>query len=192
MLASDFKSLEISHIPQAGNAQVDTLSWLTTSTINSLNQTYVEHLETPRIDRSIEVYQVEHQSSWMDPIIKYLTNEVLSSDRIEAKRVKWIALQYIVMDGNLYKRSFTLPLLKYLGPTNVDYALHEVHKEIYKNHLESRSMAYKILRQRYYWPTIQKDITDFVKKCYQYQKYSNIQWQLASQLTQLVAPWLFA
>ena len=90
--------------------------------------------------------------------------------------------------GRLYKRSFFLFLLKCLGPTDADYALREVHEEIYESHLGGKSLAYKILRQGYYWSTMKKDVADLVRRCEPCQKYANIQNQPASQLTSIVAP----
>ena len=97
----------------------------------------------------------------------------------------------MMMNGHLYKRSFSLPLLKCLGPTDADYALREVHEEIYKNHLGGKSLAYKVLRQGYYWPTMKKDAAELIRRCEPYQKYVNIQQQPTSQLTSIVAPWPF-
>ena len=93
----------------------------------------------------------------MDPIIKYLIDRILLDDPLEAKHLRWTTSQYILMNEHLYKRSFLLRLLKCLGPTDVDYALLEVHEEIYRNHLGGKSLAYKILRQGYYWLTMKKD-----------------------------------
>ena len=61
-----------------------------------------------------------------------------------------MASQYIMMNDHLYKRSFSLPLLRCLGPTNADYVLREVHEGICENHLGGKSLAYKVLRQGYY------------------------------------------
>ena len=86
----------------------------------------------------------------MDLIVWYLIDGTLLMDPSEARQLRWMASQYILMDGHLYKRSFSLSLLKCLGLTDVDYVLREVHEEIYKNHLEGKALAYKILRQGYY------------------------------------------
>ena len=90
--------------------------------------------------------QLNDEPSWMDLIIQYLTNKTLPTDPSEAKRLRWTASQYILMNGQLYKRSFSLYLLKCLGSTNTDYALREVHEKIYKNHLGGKSLTYKVLR----------------------------------------------
>ena len=81
----------------------------------------------------------------MDPILDYLTIGALPEDKSAARRITRQAPHYVLYDGMLYKRSFTLPLLKCLPPSKVDYALREVHEGIYSNHLGGRALAYKIL-----------------------------------------------
>ena len=61
-----------------------------------------------------------------------------------------MASQYVIMNGHLYKRSVSLPLLKCLGPTDADCALKEVYEGICENHLRDKSLAYKVLQQGYY------------------------------------------
>ena len=128
----------------------------------------------------------------MDPIVKYLTEGILPKNDIEAKQIRKWAAQYVILDGLLYKKSFTQPLLKCLSPSDADYALREVYERICGDHLGGKSLAYKIIRQGYYWPTMQKNAVDFVRRCDSCQRYANIQRRPASQLTQLIAPWPFA
>ena len=86
----------------------------------------------------------------------------------------------ILMNRQLYKRSFSPSLVKCLRPTDADYALLEVHEEIYENHLGDKSLAYKVLRQRYYWPTMKKNTAELVQRSELCHKYTNIQHQPAS------------
>ncbi len=53
-------------------------------------------------------------------------------------------------------------------------------------------MAHKILRQGYFWPTLQKDTLDFVRRCHRCQRNANIQRRPSVTLTSIGAPWLFA
>lgn len=85
-----------------------------TFTDNSLDRTYVEYLDAPIIDDIEEVQQISDQPSWRDPLVKYLIEETLLNDFLEAKWIKWMASQYVQLDGQLYKRSFSLPLAKCL------------------------------------------------------------------------------
>ncbi|KAK3037796.1 hypothetical protein RJ639_030715 [Escallonia herrerae] len=64
-------------------------------------------------------------------------------------------------EGTLYKKSFSLPYLRCLRPSESLYALQEVHEGICGQHLGGRTLAQKILRQGYCWPTMQKDAIEF-------------------------------
>ena len=115
---------------------------------------HIEILEAPSIEESTLILCILPEASWMDPIITYLKSEALSADSLAAHKTKCLAPHYTLMDGQLYKRSFSSPLLKCLLSFEADYALREVHKEICSNHLGGWALAYKILFQGYYWPTI--------------------------------------
>ena len=73
----------------------------------------------------------------------------------------------------------------------MDYALREVHKEICDNHLGGRALSYKILQQGYYWPTMQEDVIQYMKRCDSCQRHTSIQCQPAIELTLLSSPWPF-
>ena len=91
--------LEISHIPRSENARADALSRLATSTFDSLGRTFVENLEQPSIDRVEEILQLTAEPSWMDPIVRYLTDGISPENPAEAKWLRWSASQYVIMDG---------------------------------------------------------------------------------------------
>lgn len=52
--------------------------------------------------------------------------------------------------------------------------LSEIHKGICRNYSGGKTLAQKTLRQGYYWPTMNKDAINFVKKCDQCQQIVNI------------------
>ena len=149
-LTPSFHYFNISHISRENNAPTDFLSHLATSSVNLLGRVSVEYLDHPSIDEPEEVQQLSQEPSWIDPIQKYLVKGILPEDPTEAKKLRWKALQYVILDGHLYKRSFSLPLLKCLRPSEADFALWEVHEGMCGNHLGGKSLAYKILRQGYY------------------------------------------
>ena len=67
-----------------------------------------------------------------------------------------------MVNNRLYKKSFSLFLLKCMRPDEADYILWEIHEVICGNHLRARTLAKKALKQRYYWPTKREDATDLV------------------------------
>ena len=69
--------------------------------------------------------------------------------------------------------------------------LREVHEGICDNHIGARALAGKVLRQRYYWPTILKEATDLVKKCRICQEHAKISSLPSEPLTSITSPWPF-
>ena len=64
------------------------------------------------------------------------------------------AARFTITDGILYKRAFTTPLLKCLGPQEAEYTLLEIHSGICGEHLGARALASKVLRAGFFWPTL--------------------------------------
>ena len=111
---------------------------------------------------SDEVLPVMTASSWMDPILDYLLNGTLPSNRNEASKLRARSARFVLLRGTLYKRGFSAPLLKCIGKEDADYVLREVHEGICGNHIRAQTLAGKILRQGYYWPTMLKDAIELV------------------------------
>jgi len=83
---------EITHVPRSENSRADELSRLATTTLESLGQTFIEHLEVPSIaEEASKVHQIEIEPSWMDPILKFLNEGILSKDKAKPKKVRWMA-----------------------------------------------------------------------------------------------------
>ena len=92
----------------------------------------------------------------------------------------------------LYKRGFSQPYLRCLAPDEANYVLREIHEGAYGNHSGARALVHKVVRARYYCPTIQADAKAYVKVCDQCQCFSNIPRQPSEYLTLIMAPWPFA
>ncbi|XP_011101733.1 uncharacterized protein LOC105179797 [Sesamum indicum] len=122
----------------------------------------------------MEVQVVSEAESWKDEIIKYLENNILPTDPVAAKRVKFRATRFTMLSGQLYKRTLDGPLLKCLDEERALYVMREIHEESCGNHSGARSLAQKIIRQVYFLPTLVKDSNDLVKKCESYQKYASL------------------
>ena len=86
----------------------------------------------------------------MDLILLYIRDGILIEDIKQARKLKCRAARYTVLNGLLYYRGFTLPLLRYLNVEEADYVLREIQEGICSNHSRVRSLAFKALRQRYF------------------------------------------
>ena len=68
----------------------------------------------------------------------------------------------MVLNDILYKRGFSMPYLKCVEEDEAKYILKEVHDGICGDHIGPRSLVSKIIRIGYFWPTMQKDVREFV------------------------------
>ena len=129
--------------------------------------------------------------NWRYPIIQYLKSSAVTTES-ESAKLRIRAARYILIEDVLYKKSFSLPFLRCLRPEEAQYALREIHEGICGQHMGSRSLSYKALRQGYYWPTMKRDSASFVQKCDKCQRFAKIAHQPPEELCSLVAPWPFA
>ncbi|KAI5442923.1 hypothetical protein KIW84_011814 [Lathyrus oleraceus] len=126
-----------------------------------------EILPRPSIDKlppPLEVNAIGDAHCWMTPIYNYLTRDELPADPKEATTVKRRACSYVLLEGKLYRRGFSIPLLKCVEEEKVPDILGEIHRGINAQHLGGRSLARKALRAGYYWPTMQNDSKEHVKR----------------------------
>ncbi|GKU90867.1 hypothetical protein SLEP1_g4811 [Rubroshorea leprosula] len=130
--------------------------------------------------------------SWTDPIKAYLRDGTVPNDKPEEMQLRKKASQCTLVDGVLYKKSYSLHLLHCLTPYEIEYTLRKVHEGVCGNHIGARTMAHKVLRQGYYWPIMQEDAKKYVQKCQKCQFFAHLTHQPTEELTTLVAPWPFA
>ncbi|KAJ4715114.1 Retrovirus-related Pol polyprotein from transposon opus [Melia azedarach] len=156
-LVGQFKQVKLQQIPREKNFQADMLSRLASLSETSLPGTVlVEVLPRSSIEEPAEVVHcVSSPSCWINPIKEYLEEGRLPEDQEAARKLKYRAARYCLIEGVLYRRSFTMPYLRCLHPDEADYVLREIHEGACGNHSGGRSLAYKALRQGYYWPTMQ-------------------------------------
>ncbi|MCH90989.1 hypothetical protein A2U01_0011913 [Trifolium medium] len=110
-----FKEFEVKHVPREHNARADVLSKLaSTRRKKEGNQSLIqETLSKPSIERSHEVLLICDISNngWMTPVFRFLSFGEVPEDKKEAAKVKRRACAYVILDGKLYRRGFSIPLL---------------------------------------------------------------------------------
>ncbi|GLT62786.1 hypothetical protein SLA2020_353960 [Shorea laevis] len=129
-LKSRFQKFRLSKIPRAENEQADSLCKFASDGNQGSRSVFVEILNEPSFQkpRMIEISTDPDAPSWTDPIISFLRDGTVPADRHEEMRLRKKASRYTLVDGVLYKRSFSLPLLRCLNPYEAEYALREVHE----------------------------------------------------------------
>jgi len=97
-----------------------------------------------------------------------------------------------MIGDDLYKRGYGQPLLKCVMAEQAQYIIKELHEGICGYHSGARTMATRVLRAGYFWPTIEADCQDYVRRCKSCQKHGNLIHQKQEQLHHILSPWPFA
>ncbi|GJZ42545.1 reverse transcriptase domain-containing protein [Tanacetum coccineum] len=131
---SEFKTFSIETIPRENNQKADMLSKLATVPFHHLTK---EILVEVLNERSTEVQEVqtiveEEGENWMNPIIKYLEEGIVPSDKNEARTLR-------------------------ARPLQANYVIREIHMGSCGMHVGPRAVVRKAMRQGYYWPTMHRD-----------------------------------
>ena len=129
----------------------------------------------------------------MDSIIQFLKQDILPEERIEADKVRRKATRYWLSENQkLYKRSFSGPYLSCVHPELTKLLLEELHEGICGSHTGGRSLAHRAIIQGYWWPNIQRETLEYVRKCDQCQRFTPSIHQPRGILNPLSSPWPFA
>ncbi|GAU51110.1 hypothetical protein TSUD_411870 [Trifolium subterraneum] len=204
-LAEDAKEIKIytdsqlvasQHVPREHNKRADILSKLANTKRKNGNKSVIQEiLSHPSIQkptRVLDINAIGDANCWMTPVYNYLTHGTLPNDEKESATVKRRSCSYTILDNKLYKRGFSIPLLKCADEDTADYMLREIHEGINSQHLGCRSLARKTLRAGYYWPTMQQDAKEHVKKCDKCQRHEDMHLAPPHKLKSLSSPWPFA
>ena len=129
----------------------------------------------------------------MDAILLFLRKDILPVDKLKADKIRRKATRFwLSKDQKLYKRSFSRPYLLCIHPKVSELLLEELHEGIYGSHTGGRYLSHRAITQGYWWPNMQKEAQEYVKKCDQCQKFAPNVHQPGGVLNLLSSPWPFA
>ena len=103
---------------------------------------------------------------WRMPFFEYLFEGIFPEARGEAYKLKRQALRYFTEWSFLFKKGLVGEPLRCLGPSESRAALKEAHAGECREHQRKKKLYQQLLSLGYYWPTMKKDATEFVKTCH--------------------------
>ncbi|XP_060964139.1 uncharacterized protein LOC133033435 [Cannabis sativa] len=121
--------------------------------------------EEPSITGTEEIKMIATSPNLMTPLEAYLNTGELPDNRNEARKMRRKAAQYIIVEGIMYRRGFSMPLLRCLIEEEASRLLSKVHDGFCGNHAVGKSLSKKSLRQGYFWPIMIENSKAYVKKC---------------------------
>ncbi|XP_057808484.1 uncharacterized protein LOC131022962 [Salvia miltiorrhiza] len=167
-MKTKFMEFKIEQISREENTKADLLARVASAVEQTWSDEITLLCDTREMGTS-QVFAVEIRDDWRAPIIHILkTGERLNKESNQRARYE----NYCLINDQLYKRSFTHPLLKCLSPEEANFALKEIHVGCCGGHTEFRDLIRKIIRVGFYWPNITKDAREFVCKCKACQRHA--------------------
>ena len=167
-LRSRFDFFSLLHVSRSGNTHADSLATLATSSAQCLPRVIlVEDLHRPSMVKAemVHVHSVRAGPSWMDPLVLFLKEDALSEEKSEADKIRRKASRFwLSEDLKLYKRLFSGPYLLCVHPEVTELILEELHEGICGSHTGGKSLSHMAITQGYWWPNMQKEAHEYVKK----------------------------
>jgi hypothetical protein len=127
--------MEVTHVPREQNTRANTLSKLASTRTANGNKTVIQEvLGEPSIHNiktlHQEVNSIIGMEDWRRPISRYIENGELPTNPQKRTKLKRRACSFTLVEGTLYKRGFTIPLIKCLGPNETHEVLADIHDGI--------------------------------------------------------------
>ncbi|KAM1072544.1 hypothetical protein FF1_017793 [Malus domestica] len=110
---------QITQIPRATNSHADALARLTSAMEDKIGRKIQVELLAALSTMVAEVCNLQQGDSWITPIYIFLAHGTLPNDKVQAMQIRYKATRYLIINDQLYKRSFNLPYLRCLMPTKV-------------------------------------------------------------------------
>ena len=139
-----FSQIQITQILREKNSKADELSRVDPDDPQATKEILIEILNRPSTVIEKEIMIIEARD-WRSQIIEYLKSPAIATES-ESTKLRIRAVRYILIDDVLYKKFFSLPYLRCLGPDEAQYTLREIHEGICGQHMGGRSLSYKALR----------------------------------------------
>jgi hypothetical protein len=134
-LQTSFQKFCITKIPREDNEKADRLAQMASAENTKIvdDREHIRSLRQSSIsDEASKLASIEEISGWRREIIDYLQNGTLPSEKRFAVQLKMKAGRFMIVNAMLYKRGFTLPLLKCVSLEEGNYIVWEIRRNLWK------------------------------------------------------------
>ena len=131
-----------------------------------------------------QLFQLSFQLPWYADIVNYLACGVVPPEISyqQKRKLRTDSRYYIWDDPLLFKRGAGMIIRRCVPESEQCKIVNECHASPYGGHFSGERTTHKILQSGFYWPTIFRDCTEWVKLCDRCQKIGNISSILVVQI----------
>ena len=121
------------------------------------------HLAAPSDPEVMEldedpVIEPDPLADWRMPYLDYLLREALPTDKMEARWLTHRTKSFVVIEGELNRRSHTGILRCCIPIEQEKQLLSDIHGGVCGHHATPRTLVRNVFRQGFYWPTAVADV----------------------------------
>ena len=109
---------------------------------------------------------------WRTLYPDYLLRDTLPADKTEARWLTRRAKSFVLVEGELYKRSHSGILQLCIPGKQGKLLLSDIHGGVCGHHATPRTLVGNAFRQGFYWPTTVADAEQIVRTCEGCQYYA--------------------
>ena len=111
-------------------------------------------------------------NDWRTLYLDYVLRDTLPVDKTEARWLARHAKSFVLVEGELYKRSHTGILQLCIPSEQGKLLLSDIHGGVCGHHAVPRTLVGNAFRQGFYWPTTVSDAEQIVRTCEGCQYYA--------------------
>jgi len=186
-----FNKAEVKYIPRELNMKADSLSKLASQQRQVQHNLVIQQtLNHPIVSLKECLNIATSRDEWIKTYIEIIKSQEQGVE-LDTRTTKKMA-NFVLIGDELYKRGYSMPLLKCLSREQAEYVIKELHEGLCGLHCGARTMVTKVCRAEYYWPTIREDCEIYVKACKKCQEFGSLNHIPAQELQGIVSPWPFA
>ncbi|XP_075086303.1 uncharacterized protein LOC142169010 [Nicotiana tabacum] len=169
-LDKKFTKIEFKHIPRIQIEFVDALATLS-SMIQHTNKNYIDPIEIEIRDQHAYYFHVDEEPNgkpWYYDVKTFLeTREYRENATNSQKRaLRSLENHFFLNREVLYRRTPDMGLLRCVDAAEATRLLEERHIGTCRPHMNSFTLAKKIVRAGYFWITLESDSIRYVQKCH--------------------------
>ncbi|XP_074560459.1 uncharacterized protein LOC141816607 [Curcuma longa] len=129
-LKAEFKEVSVQKIPQTENSKADELARLASVVTEWTDEGPITQIAfIAQIDQTELVAELD---DWRSPLLNFLQTGATPAGPDQAKILRRRAARFTLVGDQLYRRAFSCPLLKCVGPEDAEYILREAHQGCWK------------------------------------------------------------
>jgi len=146
---------------------------------------------SPEEEDLMQLCVLEEGDTWMKPYRRYIADGILPAEPEEGKKIKRNSTRYTLVDGALFRHGFTHPILTCVSRDECTGIMSELYEGICGSHVGGRSLASKVIRASFYWPTVREDCVRYAQRCKQCQIHADWHKAPPEELRSFYSPWPF-